>query len=191
MSSSPLSEAPDDATSTTNKRRSGRVSRKPDVYASSPNGAKRKRDHADDEEVEDEVSQEEEESSEDEPDEEEMREKRARERKAKSAAPKKPAAKKPKSNGTATNLAIRTGQGKKRAPKRAKALDSAAAEEAGGLYGALAQTQGLWECITDEQQLRSLLAETLWRTLRSSGYKISKNLTKRREITRHALYPSS
>lgn len=138
MSSSPLSEAEVDATETANKRRSGRVTRKPNLFTAAPGGAKRKRNAADDreEQVDDDDNSEEEDDSESEgePDEEEMREKRTKARKGKSAPGKKPAAKRPKTNGT-TALPLRGGQAKTRKPKKAKALDEAAAEEAGGLFG--------------------------------------------------------
>ena len=81
------------------------------------------------------LSEEESPSEEDEPDEEELRERRARARKPKSgAAPRKPAVKKPKTNG-ATALPIRGAKvARKRALKKAKQLDLADAEDAGGLF---------------------------------------------------------
>lgn len=137
MSSSPLSEPDVDATETANKRRSGRVTRKPDLFTAA-GGAKRKRDAVDDREAhedgEDEVEDEDESDSEGEPDEEEMRETKSKARKGKAAPAKKPAAKRSKTHGTAT-LSVRADQAKTRKPKKAKALDEAAAEEAGGLFG--------------------------------------------------------
>lgn len=136
MSSSP----PPEMDVSTMKRASGRVRRQPEtIYPSSdPINHKRKRaqDANGDEEMQDEdLSEEESPSEEDEPDEEELRERRARARKPKSsAAARKPAAKKPKTNG-ATALPIRGAKvAKKRAPKKAKQLDLADAEDAGGLF---------------------------------------------------------
>lgn len=136
MSSSP---APDMDVSTM-KRASGRVRKQPEtLYPSSdPINHKRKRAQdvdGDEQMQDDDASEEESPSEEDEPDEEELREKKARARKSKApAASRKPAAKKPKTNG-ATALPIRGPKvAKKRAPKKAKQLDLAVAEDAGGLF---------------------------------------------------------
>ena len=77
---------------------------------------------------------EESEEDESEPGEEELREQKAKARKTKAAAPKKPAAKRPKTNGTSVALPVRAVARKGRS-KKAKGVDEAAAEEAGGLYG--------------------------------------------------------
>lgn len=130
--SQPHEEAPD-ASNERRSRRSGRVSRKPELYIEeAPAASKRKRDAADDEQLDDEEESDEEEESE--ADEEELREQKARARKAKAAAPKKPAAKRSKTNGTSVALPVRAGAKKSRS-KKAKGVDEAAAEEAGGLYG--------------------------------------------------------
>lgn len=123
-----------------NKRRSGRVSRKPDIFKhTSPyNNTKRKRSDAEDDEQDDaegddansSASSDQDEEEEDEPAEEERKDKA---RKARSA-PKKPAAKKAKATGSVVNIPIRSTAGKARRPKKAKALDTEAAEDAGGLY---------------------------------------------------------
>ncbi|GAB7347064.1 hypothetical protein MBLNU459_g3200t1 [Dothideomycetes sp. NU459] len=139
MSSSPPPEVPVGATESTNKRRSGRVTRKPNLYTATSGTTKRKRDTADDRDDEDGADEEEDDDDDDsesegEPAEEEMREKRARVRKGKTAAAKKSAPKRSKTNGTTVALPLRAGQGKNRRPKKAKALDETAAEEAGGLY---------------------------------------------------------
>jgi cohesin complex subunit SA-1/2 len=141
MSAADMTSEADVASSS--RRRSGRVSKKPEKFAaSSPtDSAKRKRGDNDDSGVEaDQASsdEEEEDSSEGEPDEEELRE-RQRKRKGKTPA-KRPAAKKPKTNGATMSLAIRpaTSAPKKIAkrPRKAAIRKSAvSAEEPAGLYG--------------------------------------------------------
>lgn len=132
MSSSPLSEAAHEvAPNAANKRRSGRVSRKPDLYIEAPTTSKRKRNAVDEDDQDESESETEEES---EPGEEELREQKAKARKTKAAAPKKPAAKRSKTNGTSVALPVRAAAKKSRS-KKAKGVDEAAAEEAGGLYG--------------------------------------------------------
>jgi len=163
------------------KRASGRVRRQPEtIYPSSdPINHKRKRaqDGDGDEEMQDEdVSEEESPSEEDEPDEEELREKRARARKPKSsAAPRKPAVKKPKTNG-ATALPIRGAKvARKRAPKKAKQLDLADAEDAGGLFADvfahgkdLQNIANEWRQRFHEHESRAL-AEVINFVLRAAG----------------------
>ena len=135
MSSSPLSEVeePDRG----NKRRSARVTRKPEVFTETFGSAKRKRAAADDDENEVSEDEDGEESpseigEEDEPDEEELKAQRARKPKN---APKKPAAKRAKPNGNAVHLPIRSTTTKvKRPQKKGKAPAVAGADEAGGLY---------------------------------------------------------
>ncbi|KAF2126424.1 STAG-domain-containing protein [Dothidotthia symphoricarpi CBS 119687] len=129
--------------SSTARRKSGRVSKKPQKYApgSSPGAStKRKRGDDDDSGVDanEALSEEEdEESSEGEPDEEELRERR-RKQKSKARA-KKPAPKKAKTNGKTVSLAIRpaTSVSKKatKKPRKAAVRKSTLAEDApGGLY---------------------------------------------------------
>lgn len=163
------------------KRASGRVRRQPEtIYPSSdPINHKRKRaqDVDGDEEMQDEdLSEEESPSEEDEPDEEELRERRARARKPKSsAAPRKPAVKKPKTNG-ATALPIRGAKiAKKRAPKKAKQLDLADAEDAGGLFADvfahgkdLQNIANEWRQRFHEHESRAL-AEVINFVLRAAG----------------------
>ncbi|SMQ47860.1 unnamed protein product [Zymoseptoria tritici ST99CH_1A5] len=129
--------------STTAPRASARVRKATEHFASSGT-AKRKRggDDAEDAELEDdEESEEASDPEDDEPDEEEIRErtKKSKSRKPKSTAtktaPKKPAQKKPKTNGL--SLPFRGNATKKRAPKKATAIDSNDAEAAGGLYADL------------------------------------------------------
>jgi cohesin complex subunit SA-1/2 len=125
------------------RRRSGRVTRKPEklVSAASPTGsAKRKRRDNDDSGVEaDETSSDEEsESSEGEPDEEELRERRSK-KKGKASA-KRPVPKKPRTNGTPISLAMRPATGASRKltkrPRKAAIRKSAVLEEEPeGLYG--------------------------------------------------------
>ncbi|KAK4979533.1 cohesin complex subunit [Elasticomyces elasticus] len=136
MSSSPLSDV-DDARFA-DKRRSGRVTKRPSVYASSPtNGAKRKRDtedHADDVGSIDDASVEEGDGSDGEPDEEELRDRKSKARRAKSGPKKQPVTKKAKKNraGVPTKLPIRAATGKAKISKKAKPIKDA--QEAGGLY---------------------------------------------------------
>jgi cohesin complex subunit SA-1/2 len=137
------SDAPN-MTSSAPRRKSGRVSRKPEQFvpASSPAGrTKRKRAEETDGDADaagmEEEEEEQESSSEGEPDEEELREKR-RNKKTK-AAPKKPAAKKPKTNGAPVSLAIRPATSKPKKPRKAPLRKSALVDEdAEGLYGELA-----------------------------------------------------
>ena len=178
MSSSPAPEG--DAE--TIRRASGRVRKQPEtMYTSSPytNGNKRKRceqdadgDHAmpDDYDSDDDLPEEDEE-----PDEEELREKRARARKTKSAAVKKPATKKSKTNGT-TTLPIRpAGGGRKRAPKKAKQLDTLDAEEAGGIFAdVFAHSEDLQKIATEwrksfNENESIALADIINFTLKAAG----------------------
>jgi cohesin complex subunit SA-1/2 len=122
----------DEGASSAARRRSGRVTRKPD-------SAKRKRgDNADSGAEDNEASSDEQsESSEGEPDEEELRE-RKKKRKGKTAA-KSRATKKPKTNGATVSLAMRpatTSRKLAKRPRKAAIRKSAiAAEEPEGLYG--------------------------------------------------------
>lgn len=163
------------------KRASGRVRKQPEtIYPSSdPTAQKRKRaqDADGDEEMEDEdLSEEDSSSEEDEPDEEEIRERKARARKPRAAAAaRKPAAKKPKTNG-ATSLPIRgTKVAKKRAPKKAKQLDLADAEDAGGLFAEVfAHGKDLQEIAKEWRQSfenyeSKALAEVINFVLRAAG----------------------
>ncbi|KAF2723716.1 STAG-domain-containing protein [Polychaeton citri CBS 116435] len=142
------SPSADGAEETTIRRSSGRVRRQPDsIYrAAAANGSgKRKRNAEDDVEMVDGSDDDEDDeddassSEEDEPDEEELREQSKKKRQARSRQTgRKPAQKKAKVNGI-TSLPIRpaatTAAGpRKRAPKKAKALDSMDAQEAGGLF---------------------------------------------------------
>ena len=164
------------------KRASGRVRKQTEFLAgrSSPStsSAKRKRSNDEDGDVEmpeEYLSDEELPSEDDEPAEEEIREKKARSRKPKSTAPKKPAQKKPKVNGM-TSLPFRpTGATKKKAPKKAKKLVGADAEEAGGLYaeifghgGDLQEVATEWTKSFDEHQSRAL-AEVINFVLKCAG----------------------
>ncbi|KAF2652215.1 STAG-domain-containing protein [Lophiostoma macrostomum CBS 122681] len=139
MSATLLATTPADITSSAPRRKSGRVSKKPErlVPASSPPvNAKRKRsDEADAGADADELSEKESSaaSSEGEPDEEELREQR-RKKKAKPQT-KKPAPKKPKTNGETLNLAIRPAAAKPKKARKAPVRKSAIAEDADGLYG--------------------------------------------------------
>ncbi|KAK7541595.1 hypothetical protein IWX49DRAFT_178077 [Phyllosticta citricarpa] len=135
-------QAPADTTAAGSRRKSGRVTKKPEtIYSSAPAPSKRKRneaDEGDDDEGADADNalveeEEDEESSEDEPDEEEIREKRRKKVAARKNKPqKKPAAKKSKPNGE-LSLAIRPA-GKQKKAKKPRPSKIAAAEEVGGLY---------------------------------------------------------
>ncbi|RMY68916.1 hypothetical protein D0863_06796 [Hortaea werneckii] len=122
------------------KRASGRIRKQPEMYTASPyaSGGKRKRSnenntHGQNESQDDDDSDESDDEVDEEPDEEELREQRRAARKPKSSAPKKPAQKKPKVNGA--SLPIRGASGsKKKSAKKAKALNLADAESAGGLF---------------------------------------------------------
>lgn len=139
------SEAGDDAPSATTRRRSGRVSRKPEkcAPASSPTGStKRKRGKDQDTEVDaDEQASEEEmdENSEADGDEDESRPRR-RNKKTKASA-RKPAAKKTKTNtnGESVSLAIRpaapTATKSVKRPRKAPVRKSMLPEDTDGLYG--------------------------------------------------------
>jgi hypothetical protein len=131
------------ASTDANRRRSGRVIRKPEKLASAPSpsgSAKRKRGDNDDSGVEagESTSDEQSDSSEGEPDVEELRE-RQRKRKGKATA-KRPATKKPKTNGAPISLAMRPAAGVSRKltkrPRKAAIRKSAVSEgEPEELYG--------------------------------------------------------
>ena len=134
------SEAPDVASSAA-RRKSGRVSKKPEKFAptaSPTNSTKRKRGGNDDSGVDadDASTSSEEDSSEGEPDEEELRERR---RKRKSNGPaKRPAPKKAKTNGKNVSLAMRPAGGAPKAKRPRKVLvrkSMLPEEETEGLYG--------------------------------------------------------
>nr|OQO26266.1 hypothetical protein B0A51_07161 [Rachicladosporium sp. CCFEE 5018] len=160
MSSSLAPSSPAEATN--GVRASGRVRKQPEtLYNSSPapGSNKRKRqengeevdDDGDVQMPEDYVSDEDLPQSDDEPDEEELREQKARSRRAKAASTKKPVAKKPRVNG-ATTLPIRGAL--KRAPKKAKQLDTLDAEEAGGLFAKVfAHNEDLQKIATEWRQV--------------------------------------
>ncbi|GME28234.1 Armadillo-like helical [Neofusicoccum parvum] len=136
------------AENTTSRRKSGRVTKKPEtIYSTAPTPATTKRKRGADEDVDDEDNahdddedeEDEDDSSESEPDDEEVRDKQRKKKrqaaaKAKSTPQKKPAAKKSRPNGDTLSLAIRpaTKAKKARKPRPSKV---AAAEEVGGLYG--------------------------------------------------------
>lgn len=140
MSAAVLSSEAPDISSSAPRRKSGRVSRKPEPFLSAPSPAgsgKRKRtaDAEDDATTHDAPEEEEpDESSEGEPDEEELREQR---RKKKTKTPsKKSASKKPRTNGETVSLTIRSATSNPKKPRKAPIRKSALVEEdADGLYG--------------------------------------------------------
>lgn len=182
MSTTDLAPEVGEVASSATRRRSGRVSRKPQKLASaaSPTGsAKRKRGDNDDSGVDaDEPSSEEQsESSEGEPDEEELRE-RQRKRKGKAAA-KRPAPKKPKTNGAPISLAMRpaTGASRKLAkrPRKAAIRKSAVSEEEPeGLYGRHWKRSRIARLANPAQPMYSP-AETGSRMLQPDGLRASTN----------------
>lgn len=142
MSTAVLASEVNDVASSTARRKSGRVSKRPEKFApgASPTGsAKRKRGNDDDSGVEADAtsSQEESESSESEPDDEELRE-RQRKKKGK-AATRKPAPKKTKINGESISLAMRPASNEARKvskrPRKAPIRKSTLPEDTEGLYG--------------------------------------------------------
>jgi len=125
-----------DAPSTSTRRKSGRVTKKPEQYGAT---TKRKRNATNDDDVDGDDASDGDSSGddEDEADQEEVKEKRKRARASNAAKSKVPAKKKAKAiNGEPMSLAIRPA---KSAPKRRKPQQAAAAdaEAVGGLYGKL------------------------------------------------------
>jgi cohesin complex subunit SA-1/2 len=179
--SSPQSEALEEAPDTTRNgrsRRSGRVSRKPDLYIEeAPTTSKRKRDAADDDQEDENDDQDDsEEEDESEPDEEELREQKAKARKTRAAAPKKPAVKRPKTNGTSVALPVRAG-GKKGRSKKAKEANEAAAQQVGGLYGWLSRIHTLcMHSLTIPLQPTSLFETRHWKKWLPNGSSLSINM---------------
>lgn len=186
---SPTSSAPDASAA---PRASARVRRAPELFAPSSANGKRKRgggdagedgdvDMDEDEDEDAGESDEDDDPEDDEPAEEEMREKARKARKQKSStpkstAPKKPAPKKPRTNGLALPIrgTAKTAT-KKRIPKKAKALDSADAEAAGGLYADLfARDKTIDEVVKDwlqafEEHESRALADVINFVLKSAG----------------------
>ncbi|KAF1815728.1 hypothetical protein P152DRAFT_390087 [Eremomyces bilateralis CBS 781.70] len=141
MDTTDVSDLDAPASAPDNRRKSGRVVKKPEVFAppTSSQATKRKRDYgAEDEDVdmEDDASDEDDEDEDDsEPSEEERREQRRNKRK--SGSQRKPAAKKPKANGAGeVNLAIRPAvrAAKAKRSRRPRPRESAIAVGK-GLYG--------------------------------------------------------
>ncbi|OJD30578.1 nuclear cohesin complex subunit [Diplodia corticola] len=141
------SPADNNETSAATRRKSGRVTRKPEtIYSSAATpatkrkrGADREADASDDDDIEDEDDEDEDESSEGDADDEELRDKRRKKKrqsaaKAKSTPQRKPATKKSKPNGDTMSLAIRPAT-KAKKPRKPRPSKVAAAGEVGGLYG--------------------------------------------------------
>lgn len=134
------SEAGDVASSAA-RRRSGRVSKRPEKFAPtvSPTGSSKRKRGADNDDsgVEaDATSSDPDESTEGESEDDEPEE-RKRKKKGKGTA-KRSAAKKPKTNGTTVNLAMRPATGAKKIakrPRKAAIRKSAVADNEEGLYG--------------------------------------------------------
>ncbi|KAI9655938.1 MAG: hypothetical protein M1831_004783 [Alyxoria varia] len=146
MELSPSSNPEQDPTSQPSRRKSGRVSKKPEHLSSSFNATKRKRAEARADDVDGDVdmndaSDAEANESEDDPDEEELREKLRKARRASGSKKSKaqPAPKKAKPNGaTTTNLAIRPAKKPASKPRKAARRGQIpSAEKVGGLYGSV------------------------------------------------------
>lgn len=120
------------------RRKSGRVTKKPqDIYNSSPAGAGAKRKHSDvagDEEgdLENDDEDAEEEDTDEEPGDTDFKGRQRSATKGPKKPASKPATKRAKPNGV--SLAIRPAAGKPKRPKKAKQLADANIEEAGVLY---------------------------------------------------------
>ncbi|KAF2873572.1 hypothetical protein BDV95DRAFT_489918 [Massariosphaeria phaeospora] len=171
------------------RRKSGRVSKKPEhfVPASSPAGsAKRKRADANDSDADTDASPSEEEqaSSEGEPDEEELREQRRKNKgkaKGKSAA-RKPAPKKPKTNGQTLDLAIRPAASKPKKYRKPTVRKSALGDdEADGLYAEVfARSSSVDDVAAQwvgrfQQHAAKAVAEVVNFVLRASGCTLKVN----------------
>ncbi|KXL51185.1 MAG: hypothetical protein FE78DRAFT_84233, partial [Acidomyces sp. 'richmondensis'] len=170
--------------SVVNKRTSGRVRKQPDVYTSSPfttGSGKRKRndeeaDAGGDRETSDgDLSEESENEVEEVGVYEGVREMRRHARKARATA-KKPSQKKTKVDGASLPIRGPTGVQKKRAPKKAKALNAAEAAEAGGLFAEvfasgqeLADVAGQWLTRFTDDQESAALAEVVNFVLKCAG----------------------
>ncbi|KAF2260154.1 STAG-domain-containing protein [Lojkania enalia] len=166
------------------RRKSGRVSTKPQrfVPAASPAGsAKRKRtaEETDGDIDVDEPSSDEEqtESSEGEPDEEELRERRRKQKKTKTPG-KKPAPKKAKTNGATVSLAIRPAASRPKKPRKAPIRKSAIGDDTEGLYGdvfargnRIDDVAAQWVA-SFEQHEANAVADIVNFVLRSAGCKI-------------------
>jgi cohesin complex subunit SA-1/2 len=143
MSSVAADSEAGDATTTTSsaRRKSGRVTKKPEKFA--PVASKRKRgdDHDSGVDGEGTSGDDEDESTEGEPDEEELRERRRKSKgKGKGKAPaKRSAAKKPRTNGKSVTLAMRPAGGASKKPSRPRKMpvrkSILAGDETTGLYG--------------------------------------------------------
>ncbi|CAO2655394.1 Nn.00g104580.m01.CDS01 [Neocucurbitaria sp. VM-36] len=183
MSAAVATSEVSDVAASAARRRSGRVSKRPEKFApvSSPTGStKRKRADNDDSGVDaDEPSSEEdsEESSEGEPDAEELRE-RQRRKKSKASA-RKSAPKKPKTNGESVGLAFRpAANAVKRVakrPRKAPIRKSALPQETEGLYAdvfasgdRLEDVTARWVVRFNEHEARSV-AEIVNLVLTASG----------------------
>lgn len=184
---SPTSSAADASVA---PRASARVRRAPEHFASSPFTTNGKRKRAgnggedgdvdmggdENEDEQEEESDEDDDPEDDEPAEEEVREKAKRARKPKSTAAKKPAQKKPKTNGMTLPIrgTAKTAT-KKRIPKKAKVLDNADAEAAGGLYAdVFARDKTIDEVVKDwleafEEHESRALADVINFVLKSAG----------------------
>lgn len=161
MELSPPSNPEIDPSDQPSRRKSGRVSKKPDVLTPSFN-AKRKRTPEATEDVNggintDELSDEADDAEEDEPDEEEQREaKRVKRSRAKMNKPRA-APKKLQANGVTSDLAIRTIGSKSKKAKKPQTAQRAQAEGIGGLYGKFEATCNLFMCsltLSDRKHLQ-------------------------------------
>ncbi|KAL6709146.1 cohesin complex subunit [Coniothyrium glycines] len=189
MSAAVASSPANEIASSTARRKSGRVSKRPERFApgTSPVGStKRKRGDDNDSGVDADGAssdEESEESSEGEPDDEEVRE-RQRKRKSRTAA-RKHATKKPKTNGASVSLAIRPAANAQKKvskrPRKAPVRKSTLPEATEGLYAdvfasgdRLEDVTARWIARFNEHEARAV-AEVINLVLRAAGCDITIN----------------
>jgi cohesin complex subunit SA-1/2 len=177
------SSSPAPSASGPNVRTSGRVRKQTTHFTTSDfSTGKRKRDHPDNESDDparaDEINaddESDEDDEDDEADEEELREQKKRSRKSKGAAPKRPAQKKPKTHNISLPFRAAQPAARKRATKKVKAVDSADAQAAGGLYADIfagdkpsEEIVAIWMKAFDRHESRAL-ADVINFVLKSAG----------------------
>nr|POF14236.1 cohesin subunit psc3 [Quercus suber] len=157
-------------------RSSGRIRRQTEQYAPSPHSSKRKRSNEvdADEREDNDMSAESSDDDEDDEDEDGFEEGRRRQQNKRARQPKRPVVKKPKVNGA--SLALRPAvKGKKRPLKKAKGVDVAEAEKAGGLFAEIFGRKEELQIVAAswlrrfEQHESAALAEVINFVLKSAG----------------------
>jgi cohesin complex subunit SA-1/2 len=177
------SSSPAPSASGPNIRTSGRVRKQTSHFTTSDfSTGKRKRDGQDNENddpaMADDINADDdsdEDEDEDDADEEELRAQKKRARKSKGAAPKRPAQKKPKTHNISLPFRAAQPAARKRTTKKAKAVDSADAQAAGGLYADVfagdktsEEIVGAWMKAFDQHESRAL-ADVINFVLKSAG----------------------